>query len=287
LIIPLRELGSRTRCYIADVGVIGASLFDDDIAADVRGMYSADIEQGIDDKEALRRILKRYQRLFGRQEGVGALVGFAVTQSELGRLDPSIRDQAIAAIDGGGDLELWQRTNPEFADERRAILADARALLTAPQPRRLAGVGSLRSSRKLSDLAAGDVLALDNPPFGVAIFRVVRVDQAPAQELPVLEKLEYSGSDVLPVEVLERLPRYVPFCNHANPEDWDLGGLHIRVMSNPSGWKRLGFRKAGRIQQRKGDLQKPVRKMGHLVVSGLCGANWSHILAYCRKSLMR
>ncbi len=49
------------------MGVIGPELFDDDTAADVRGTYRSYIEQGVDDKEALRRILERYQKcLIGR-----------------------------------------------------------------------------------------------------------------------------------------------------------------------------------------------------------------------------
>ncbi len=77
------------------MGVVsGPALFDDDTAADVRGIYRAYIEQGVDDQEAFQRILKWYQKWFNREAGVGALVGFAVTQSELGQLDPAIRDQA-------------------------------------------------------------------------------------------------------------------------------------------------------------------------------------------------
>ncbi len=127
-----RQWRRRRRCYIARMGVLSPQLFDDDTAADVRGTYRSYIEQGVDDGEALRRILEQYQRLFDREDGVGALVGFAVTQSELGRLDPPIRDQAIAAIDHGGDLQRWQRDSPHLVDERRAVLSEARARLNAP-----------------------------------------------------------------------------------------------------------------------------------------------------------
>jgi len=136
-----------------------------------------------------------------REEGVGALVGFAVTQSQLGRLDHAVRDQAIAAIDRGGDRERWQRDCPHHVDERRAVLSEARGLLIAPQPYR---VHLHTPDPQLSDLVAGDVLALE-VRSGLALFRVVQVNRVPTQDVPVLEQLEYSGSGVPPLDVLERL----------------------------------------------------------------------------------
>jgi hypothetical protein len=247
------------------MGVIGPALFDDDTAADVRGTYRAYIEQGIDDKEALRRILEQYQGWFGGENGVGALVGFAVTQFELGRLDSEIRDQAIAAIDRGGDLHLY----PRDVDQRRAVLAEARAILSAPQPAR----AHLQvPSPQISDLVAGDVLALD-VPSGLVIFRVVRVNAVPTHEVPVLEQLEYSGSAEPPLDLLERLPKR----DFPNPTFKDLGHCHIVVPTNPGEWKQMGFRKIGRIQAREADS----RRGGVYRTSRV---SWSLILAYYRNS---
>ena len=252
-----------------DMGVSSPALFDDDTAADVRGAYRAYIEQGVDDKEALGRILERYQKWFDREDGVGALVGFAVTQSELGRLDPAVRDQAIAAIDRGGDLQRWQRDSPHLVDARRAVLSDARARLSAPQPHR---VHLPPPDPQLSDLVAGDVLALD-VPCGLVIFRVVRVKRVSTHELPVLEQLEYSGSDVPPLDLLDRLPKR----DFPSPTTKDLGCFHIVVMADPAQWRQLGFRKIGRIQGREADSR-------HEVAYRTSRATWSQILAYYQNS---
>jgi hypothetical protein len=251
------------------MGVIGPALFDDDTAADVRGIYRAYIEQGVDDEEALRRILKRYQRQFDREDGVGALVGFAVTQSEIGRLDSAIRDQAMAAIDHGGDLQLWQRDSPQHVDQRRAVLSEARALLSAPQPHR---VHLAAPDPQISDLVAGDVLALD-VPSGLVIFRVVQVKRVAAQEVPVLEQLEYSGSDVPPLDILERLPKR----DFQNPTLEDLGHCHMVVTADPGEWKQKGFRKIGRIEGREADSRRGV-------VYKTSRVTWSRILAYYQNS---
>ena len=253
---------SMLYCYL---GVFSPALFDDDTAADVRGTYRTYIEQGVDDKEALGRILERYQRWFDREDGVGALVGFAVTQSELGRLDPAVRDQAIAAIDRGGDLQRWQRESPHLVDARRAVLSEARSRLNAPQPHRL---HLSPPDPKLSDLVAGDVLALE-VPYGLVIFRVVRVKRVSGQELPVLEQLEYGGSDMPSVDLLERLPKR----DFPNPTPKDLGCFHIVVMADPGQWRQLGFRKIGPIQGREADSR-------HQVVYRTSRATWSQILAF-------
>jgi hypothetical protein len=125
---------------------------------------------------------------------------------------------------------------------------------------------------KLSDLVAGDVLALD-VPYGLVIFRVVRVKRVSAQELPVLEQLEYSGPDVPSLDLLERLPkRDVP-----NPTPKDLGCFHIVVMADPGQWRQFGFRKMGRIQEREADSRRQV-------VYRTSRATWSQILAYYQSS---
>jgi len=84
----------------------------------------------------------------------------AVTQSKIGRLDPAIRDRALAAIDRGGDLSVWAIDNPQSLARRKQVLAKVREQLTGPQPARSR---VQRRSTPSCGLAAGDVLALDFP----------------------------------------------------------------------------------------------------------------------------
>jgi hypothetical protein len=121
-------------------------------------------------------------------------------------------------------------------------------------------------------LAAGDVLAIE-VPYGLVIFRVVRVKRVSAQELPVLEQLEYGGSDVPSLDLLERLPKR----DFPNPTLKDLGHCHIVVPADPGQWRQLGFRKIGRIQRREADTRQQV-------VSRTSRATWSQILAYYQNS---
>jgi hypothetical protein len=141
--------------------------------------------------------------------------------------------------------------------------------LIGPQPQR---VSWHPPDAQLSDLAAGDILALE-VPRGLVIFRVVRVKRVSHQELPVLEQLEYSGSDVPPADAREHLPkRHVP-----NPTPKDLGCFPIVVSADPGQWRQLGFRKIGRIQEREVHSR-------HQVVSRTSRATWPQILAYYQNS---
>lgn len=152
------------------MGVWGTGLFSDDLACDIRDHYRELLEDGIDDGTAMRQILERYRAYLEESEGI-ALLAFAVTQSKLGRLDAGIRDRALAVVDGGADLAVWERENPKLLPKRRAVLERARAQLTGPQPPRK----RLRPPKRISSgLVAGDVLALALPQR-VALLRVVRV----------------------------------------------------------------------------------------------------------------
>ena len=111
------------------------------------------------------------------------MVAFAVTQSKLGRLDPDIRDWAVAVLDGGGDLDVWESENPKLLSKRRAVLEKARFTYWLLSRR---GNACARRSGRSPGLAAGDVLAFPLPGR-IALLRVVRVRSHRLGEAPVLQ----------------------------------------------------------------------------------------------------
>ncbi len=100
----------------------------------------------------------------------------------------------------------------------------------------------------------------------LVIFRVVRVKRVSAQELPVLEQLEYSGPDVPSLDLLERLPkRDVP-----NPTPKDLGCFHIVVMAEswPMESNCRISKASAEFQEREADSRRQVvyrTEQGNLV----------------------
>ena len=238
------------------MGVWGTSLFSDDLACDIRDHYRELLEDGVEDSAAMRLIFEKFRAYLEEPEGI-ALLAFAVTQSKLGRLDPDIRDRALAVLDAGADLGVWERENPKLLPKRRAVLEKARAQLTGPQrPRK-----RLRSPKRISSgLVAGDVLALALPRK-VALLRVVRIRSHRLGETPVLEELEFEGNDVPPRDVLERLG---PKVNNtiATVHPWAPDTRLFTFVTQRIDWQDAGFRKVHTISARAGDEQAQLPSYG-------------------------
>ena len=238
------------------MGVWGTGLFSDDVACDIRDHYRELLEDGTEDAVATRLILEKFRAHLEESDGI-ALLALAVTQSKLGRLDPDIRDRALSVLDSGADLEVWERENSKLLPKRRAVLEKARAQLTGPQPPRR----RLRPPKRISSgLAAGDILALALPA-SVALLRVVRIRSHRLGETPVLEELDFRGTEVPPRDVLERLGPKVkdPIALvHALSPDTRL----FAFVAAGVDWQRAGFRKVQAIPARAGDEQVPLPSYG-------------------------
>jgi hypothetical protein len=238
------------------VGTWGTDLFADDEAGDIRDHYRELLEDGVEDGTATQLTRDKF-KAYLEEPGAVAMVAFAVTQSKLGRLDPDVRDRAIAVLDAGADLEVWARENPKLLPKRRAALDKARAQLTGPQPARK----RVRPpKRELSGLAAGDVLAF-SLPRRTALLRVVRVRAHRLGEAPVLEELDFDGTEVPPREALERLgPRLedpIVF-KHPLAQDTRL----FAFVAQDVDWQRAGFRKVEAIAPRAGDEEARLPDVG-------------------------
>src|SRR5262249_40248358 len=148
----------------------------------IRDEYREQIENGVEDAEAMRSTLAKFRAHFDDPEcGAICIIALAVTQYKIGRLDPGIRSQALAAIDNGADLVAWERDNPKSLPKRRAVLEKARAQLLGPQPARK----RLRPRRPLRcGLVAGDGLTLTTPD-GLKLLRVVCVKTHRLGENPI------------------------------------------------------------------------------------------------------
>ena len=229
------------------MGVSGPGIFANDIACDVRDHYRELIEDGIDDAEAMRQTFEKYRQYFDDpDDGTAAILGLAVTQSKIGRLDPSIRDRALAVIDQGGDLDAWERESPMHLGKRKPALEKARAQLIGPQPARK----RLKPPKRfICDLVAGDVLALDLPG-GPVLLRTVCVRSNRYGDTPTLEELEFNGSGVPPAEIIRDLP-----AKKDNPFVDSTLEARFEAMfdARDAGWKEAGFRKVANIPAREGD----------------------------------
>jgi hypothetical protein len=234
------------------MGTWGTGLFSSDMARDIRDFYRELVEDGVEDADAHRLTVERFRSdLDDPEEGTVLLIALAVTQSTIGRLDPAIRDRALAAIDRGADLATWAQENPKLLSKRREVLDKARAQLTGAQPARK----RLRPPPRPScGLTAGDVLALSLPK-GIALLRVVRVKAHRRGETPYLERLDFTGSEVpsaTQIEQLEATGKSPVDMIHASS-----GEIRFAAFTafDKIGWQEAGFVKAATIAPRPADEQ--------------------------------
>jgi hypothetical protein len=238
------------------------------VACDIRDHYRELLEDGAEDGAATRQTLEKFEPYLKEPDSI-ALIAFAVAQSKVGRLEPDVRDRALAVIDAGADLAVWERENPRLLPKRRAVLEKARAQLTGSQPARK----RLRPpKRALSGLAAGDVLALALPRR-VALLRVVRVRAHRLGETPVLEELDFDGIDVPGRDALERLgPRLNDPIGFKHPLEADT--RFSAFVNQRIDWQQAGFQKVQTIAGRPGDEQAPMPNTG---------ISWSELAARYRR----
>jgi hypothetical protein len=226
------------------------------MACDVRNYYRELLEDGVEDDAAARLTVEKFGPYLEESDGI-ALLAFAITQSKVGRLDPDIRDRALAVLNRGADLEMWEQDNPKLVPKRRAVLEKARAQLTGPQPPRK----RLRPPKRISSgLTAGDVLALALPRR-VTLLRVVCVHSHRLGETPVLEELDFEGTEVPARDALEHLRRKdtepVALVDPMAPDT-----RFFAFVMQSIDWQRAGFQKVQTISARAGDDQAHVPSAG-------------------------
>src|SRR6266542_2280289 len=99
---PLRPPGADRACDAVGfrrMGTWGVAIFSNDTAADVRGAFRELIEDGRSDEDATAEVLRRFhESLTDRDDAPFFWTGLAATQYRLGRLQPMVRDRAIAFI---------------------------------------------------------------------------------------------------------------------------------------------------------------------------------------------
>ena len=97
------------------MGAWGTGLFDDDTTCDVKDQFIEYIEEGNSAEEATKFILEEYVDEFDIEEELEEIslvyIGLAAIQLEKGCLQEEVRNKAIALIERGADLELWEEAD--------------------------------------------------------------------------------------------------------------------------------------------------------------------------------
>jgi hypothetical protein len=223
------------------MGAWGPAIFSDDTACDIRSDYRELLEDGVDGAEATRHVISEYQHL-GDDEAHVLWLALAAAQSALGRLDDSVKSEALLIIDGNVGLELWAEAGARELASRKAALAKLRKTLTGSQkpPAKVR-----RPWSHVTDLSPGDVLAYPLPDGKRALFRVATLDAQRVGTAPILRRLEW-GRASLPsgrkLATLKPLPE-------TRPMD-DKPSVSFRVARHrkkDEDWRDVGFEMVGQV----------------------------------------
>jgi hypothetical protein len=116
------------------MGVWGAKLYENDDALDVKDRFD-ELRKGKTVEEITKELIDEYSCVMDDIYCAPAFwFALADIQWNLGRLLPEVKEQALAWLDKGGDLAVWQEENPPLAVTREKVLRELHQKLSSPQP---------------------------------------------------------------------------------------------------------------------------------------------------------
>jgi hypothetical protein len=186
------------------MGTWGPGLYSDDTALDIREEYRDLLGEGVHEPEATLRMLDQWKD--GLQDADFAPVFWltlADTQWNVGRLQPRVRTEALAVIEGGTDLQRWQAdAAPEFVAKRRLVLERLRQKLQSQPP------AEKKVRKRFVDSTVwevGDVYSYRLRSGSLVLLRVLGFHQDRGGRAPICEVLDWSGQVVPDQARLRRL----------------------------------------------------------------------------------
>jgi hypothetical protein len=271
------------------VGAAGAGIFDDDTACDVRDEYHELLQDQVDDREATRRTVDRFLRELDADERHLLWFALAAAQSQWGRLDPEVRNRALALIDAEAGLEAWHEAGALAVASRRAVLQRLRNQLTGPQPPRKT---CRRRWRHRTNLLTGDLLV--NSGHGwVSLWLVCAVAASDHGLHPLLRRLAWPAahvprpSEIHTLTARGRFPVAMTQVNVVEPlrhrpqdPDWAQAGFSLlandiirepdtQSLTEPAwmtGWGAFGDA-LRRLDRSIGPIPEPAQQVGFLITT--------------------
>lgn len=109
------------------------TLYDSDIAQDIKDEFENLIHQGNSCEDSTNIIISEYrEEIMDLEDGMIFWLVLADTQWELGCLLSEIKKKAIEVIDSSIDLEICQTPNLELKENRKQLLLDLKEKLNSP-----------------------------------------------------------------------------------------------------------------------------------------------------------
>lgn len=95
------------------MGAWGTNLYDNDIALDIKDDYIENLKQQLTDEEAIEKLLKDYEELFGTDQEYVFWLVLADSQWKTGRLTDFVKNKALECIKRRDGIEEWGENTSE------------------------------------------------------------------------------------------------------------------------------------------------------------------------------
>ena len=117
------------------MGAWGVSLYQNDIADEIKFLYKDMLMDGMTNEEATKQVLSMWADALEDDDDAPIIwCALADIQWKLGRLLPEVKQQALEWIEKGGDLEIWYEQSNKLGEARKKVFEDLKNQLNSPQP---------------------------------------------------------------------------------------------------------------------------------------------------------
>jgi hypothetical protein len=210
------------------MGAWGAKLYENDDALDVKDRFD-ELRKGKTVEEITKELIDEYSCVMDDVYCAPAFwFALADTQWNLGRLLPEVKEQALAWLDKGGDLAVWQEENPTLAVTREKVLRELHQKLNSPQPpeKKISHHRLYKCEWKIGDVFAyqfNSQYAKENNFYQKYIYfvKVQEVSWYPGHIVPVVyfyKKVDDVLSDITSLSNIDFIPQfYKPIAYENNP----------------------------------------------------------------------
>lgn len=210
------------------MGAWGARLYENDTALDIKDRF-ADLRKGKTVQQITNELIEEYTCELD-DVFCAPVFWFALadTQWNLGRLLPEVKEQALAWLDKGGDLAVWQEENPELAVTREKVLRELQQKLNSPQPpeKKISQHRLYKCGWKIGDVFAyqfNSEYAKENDFYQKYVYFVKVAENTwyPGHVVPVVyfyKKVDNVLSDITSLSNIDFIPQfYKPIAYKNNP----------------------------------------------------------------------
>lgn len=199
------------------MGAWGPQLYQDDVAQEVRDYYKDQLHRGKTGPEITQELMEQYADFLSDPDDAPPFwFALADTQWNLGRLEESVRDEALRHIRDGYDLNRWEEAAPSLGRKRAKVLETLEEKLLSPQPpeKKISQYRLYRCEWNVGDVFAYQLNSEDARAagvFGKYLYFVKAGEDTwwPGHIVPNVYFYKIVTDDLLPLEALRDV-EYIP-----------------------------------------------------------------------------